>query len=114
MQNSRTRLNLPGWVIVVGLCYYVLVISLIGLTHEHDHDAFSHGICSACLFSANHLGIEIEAVDLSYFEICISVQPPFDSIPHLRTPSDDVLSRAPPSDTERTLCGSRSTVFASV
>ena len=79
MQSDRIHINPTSWIIAMGISYSLMAISLVGLPHDHDHEHTSHGStdCSACFFSANHVGIEIDPVDTANVDTCISIHPPF-------------------------------------
>ena len=83
----------------MAISYCLMAISLVGLPHEHDHDHTSHGStdCSACFFSANHVGIEFDPVDTPNVDTCISIHPPFDSTFIFTTLNKSIQSRAPPA-----------------
>ncbi len=74
-----------------------MAISLVGFTHEHDHSILSATDCSACIFSADHLGIEFPAVDFTNLDTCILVHSPFDFTFISTTLTNSVQSRAPPA-----------------
>ena len=84
----------------MGISYCLMTISLVGLPHDHDHehDHANHGStdCSACFFSANHIGIESPSVDINNLNTCISIDSPivFSFIP--TTLENSIQSRAPP------------------
>ena len=85
----------------MGISYCLMTISLVGLPHdhEHDHQHTSHGStdCSACFFSANHVGIEFDPVDTANVDTCISIHSLFDSTFISTTFNKSVQSRAPPA-----------------
>ena len=82
------------------ISYCLMAVSLVGLPHDHDHehDHANHGSadCSACFFSANHIGIESPSVDINNLNTCISIDSPtvFSFIP--TTLENSIQSRAPP------------------
>lgn len=45
--------------IVIGLCCYVTMLSVITLTHEHTTHAYSEETCTACFYNSQHVGVEI-------------------------------------------------------
>ena len=85
----------------MGISYCLMAISLVGLPHDHDHDHdhTNHGSadCSACFFSANHVGIELPAVDITNYNTYISIHPSFDSTFIFTILNKSVQSRAPPA-----------------
>ena len=101
MQSDRIHINLASWIIAMGISYCLMAIGLVGLPHEHDHeyDHTHHGStdCSACVFSANHVGIEFDSVDTTNVDTCISIHPPFYFAFIFTTPNNSIQSRAPPA-----------------
>lgn len=45
--------------ILIGLCVYVVLLSVTALTHDHDTHAHSEENCTACFFISQHVGVEI-------------------------------------------------------
>ena len=103
MQSDRIHIYPASWIIAMGISYCLMAISLVGLPHEHEHDhEHDHTNhcstdCSACFFSANHVGIEFDQVDTANVDTCISIHPPFDSIFISTTLNKSTQSRAPPA-----------------
>ena len=101
MQSDRIHINPTSWIIAMGISYCLMAISLVGLPHdhEHDHEHTSHGStdCSACFFSANHVGIEFDPVDIANVDTCVSIHPPFGSTFISTTLNKSIQSRAPPA-----------------
>ncbi len=55
--------------VITGLCCYVLLLGVIGLTHDHDehcHDKRCHSedTCTACFFCSQHVSFEVESFGL--------------------------------------------------
>ena len=53
--------------ILISLCCYVMLLGVIELTHDHDHDdhaepCHSAEACAACFHCSQHIGEEIELV----------------------------------------------------
>ena len=105
MQSDRIHINPTIWIIAMAISYCLMAISLVGLSHEHghdhEHDHANHCStdCSACFFSANHVGIEFDPVDTANADTCISIHPPFDSTFISTTLNKSIQSRAPPAFT---------------
>ena len=97
MQGNRIHINPTGWVIAIGILYSLMAISLVGFTHEHDHIILGSADCSACVFSANHFGIELHPVDITNLDACILVHSPFDFTFISTTLTNSIQSRAPPA-----------------
>ena len=105
MQSDRIHIYPTIWIIAMGISYCLMAISLVGLPHNHDHDhEHEHDHtnhcstdCSACFFSANHIGIEFDQVDTANVDTCISIHPPFDSTFISTTLNKSIQSRAPPA-----------------
>ena len=102
MQSDRIR-NYPTiWIIAMAISYCLMAISLVGLPHDHEHDhEHDHANhcstdCSACFFSANHVGIEFEPIGTTNLDTCISIYPSFDSTSISTTLNKSIQSRAPP------------------
>ncbi len=98
MRNTQIDANPAGWVIAIGVFYILMAISLVSHTHDHDHD---HGIigvsdCSACFYTANHLGIELPVFEFTNLNIHVSIYSPVDFIYISTTPISNIHSRAPP------------------
>lgn len=100
MQSDQIHINPTSWIIAMGISSCLMAISLVGLPHDHDyeHDHTSHGStdCSACFFSANHVGIEFDPVDLTNVDTCVSIHPPFYFIFISTTLNKSIQCRAPP------------------
>ena len=99
MQSDRIRINPTIWIIVMAISYCLMAISLVGLPHEHEHDHANQCStdCSACFFSANHVGIEFNPIDTANLDTRISIHPPFDSTFISTTLNKSIHSRAPPA-----------------
>lgn len=52
--------------IVVGLCCYVTMLSIIALTHDHTAHAHSEETCTACFCSSQQVGVEIGSFALIF------------------------------------------------
>ena len=96
MQSNRIYINPIGWVIAIGILYSLMAISLVGIAHEHDYTILGSTDCSACFFSAHHLGIELAIVDVTNLNACISTHSSFDFTFISTILNDSVQSRAPP------------------
>ena len=50
--------------ILISLCCYVVLLSVIALTHEHDHCEHAHSAetCAACFYNSQHVGEEMAFV----------------------------------------------------
>ena len=97
LRHNRIHINLTGWMIAMGIFCYLITLGLIEIAHEHEVSD-SHD-CSACFFSANHLGIALQAVDLPNLDSCISIHHPFDPAFISTAVVGNVRSRAPPAST---------------
>ena len=103
MQSDRIHINPTSWIIAMAISYCLMAIGLVGLPHDHDHDhEHDHANhcstdCSACFFSANHVGIEFDPVDTPNVDTCISIYPPFDSTFISTTLNKSIQCRAPPA-----------------
>lgn len=98
MQRGSIHFTPTHWVILIGIIYYLITVSLVALTHEHDYYEIGSEHCSACFFSANHVGIEFHhAVHLTNLNTCTSIHIPnnFIFIPTIL--DNSVQSRAPPA-----------------
>ena len=96
MRKIRIQPNSVAWVIAIGIVYYLITVNLISLAHDHEHVDCCSEHCSACFFNANHVGIELNAVDVTKFDACISIHRPI-TLPFVSTILDKgVRSRAPP------------------
>ena len=45
--------------IVIGLCCYVTMLSVVTLTHEHTPHAYSEETCTACFYNSQQVAVEI-------------------------------------------------------
>ena len=99
MRNIRIHIIATSWVIAMGIFYYFVTVNIVGFTHEHEHGISGSHDCSACFFSANHIGIAPHAVDLSNLDSCTSIHSPFDPAFIAAAPVGNVRSRAPPVST---------------
>ena len=97
MQSNRGNTHLTGWGIAIVFFYSLMAISLVGLTHEHEHTTHCSTDCSACVFSANHVGIELPTADFTNIDPRISTYSPIDFIFISPTWASTVQSRAPPA-----------------
>ena len=101
MQSDRIYINPTSWIIAMAISYCLMAISLVGLSHEHghEHDHANHCStdCSACFFSTNHVGIELDPVDTTNVDTYISIHPPSNSIFISTTLNKNIQSRAPPA-----------------
>ena len=50
--------------VITGLCCYVLLLGIIGLTHDHDEHCHSEDTCAACFFCSQHVSFEVESFGL--------------------------------------------------
>ena len=85
--------------ILIGLFFYVTLLGVIALTHDHDHCEHAHSaeICAACFYNSQHVGEEIAFVALTSLFLPNTVLPLYEvsvSLP-LRLPAN-TRSRAPP------------------
>ena len=99
MRNNRIHITATSWVIAMAIFYYFVAANIVGFTHEHEHGSSGSHDCSACFFSANHLGIAFHAVDLPNLDSCSSIHSPFDPAFLAAAPVNNVRSRAPPAST---------------
>lgn len=62
--------------IIIGLCCYAAMLSVIALTHDHTTHAHAENICTACFYNSQHVGIEITPFALifpSLFDVTFSL-----------------------------------------
>ncbi len=52
--------------LVMGLCCYIALLSVIPLTHDHTAHTHSEENCTACFFNSQHVGIEITTFALIF------------------------------------------------
>lgn len=55
--------------VITGLFFYVALLGIIKLAHDHTEHAHSEDTCAACFFCSQHAGVEIEsfALDSPFF-----------------------------------------------
>ena len=86
--------------ILMGLCCYVALLSVIALMHDHDdHDEHAHcgEACAACFYCSQHVGEEIAFVALIFLFLPITVLPLYEVIVFLPLRLiTNTRSRAPP------------------
>ena len=86
--------------ILMGLCCYVALLSVIALTHDHDdHDEHAHcgEACAACFYCSQHVGEEIAFVALIFLFLPITVLPLYEVTVFLPLRLiTNTRSRAPP------------------
>ena len=86
--------------ILMGLCCYVALLSVIALTHGHDdHDEHAHcgEACAACFYCSQHVGEEIAFVALIFLFLPITVLPLYEVTVFLPLRLiTNTRSRAPP------------------
>ena len=86
--------------ILMGLCCYVALLSVIALTHDHDdHDEHAHcgEACAACFYCGQHVGEEIAFVALIFLFLPITVLPLYEVTVFLPLRLiTNTRSRAPP------------------
>ena len=111
--------------IVLGLCCYIMLLSVTALTHEHTaHSQHSHSedTCIVCFQNSQHVGIEIGSFALASPSPCSATLLLYEAVfLPLRLPPN-TRSRAPPvfskelANLYRTLCdgGSICPCFAGV
>ena len=63
LKMSALRFNLQTC-IVVGLCCYVTMLSVVTLTHEHIAHAYSEETCTVCFYNSQQVGVELGSVAL--------------------------------------------------
>ena len=84
--------------ILIGLFCYVALLGVIALTHDHEHCEHAHSEenCTACFYTSQHVGIEIEPVVLIYPFACTTTLPVYETVfLPLELPAN-TRSRAPP------------------
>ena len=87
------------------LCYYILLLGVIELTHHHDEHCHSHAkpcqskdTCIACFFHSQHVSAEIESSALLIYPFLFSTTLPFYETVFLPLKlTTNTRSRAPPN-----------------
>ncbi len=82
--------------IPIGLCCYVMLLSITALTHDHNTHDHSEEVCAACFFNSQHVGVEVAIFALIFpflfvatFSLYATVFLPLELLSNTR-------SRAPP------------------
>ena len=97
LPKIRIRFTPTRWVIAIGIVYYLITVNLVAFAHDHEHADCCSEHCSACFFNANHVGIELNAVEVTNLLTCISNHRPI-TLRFICTILDNsVQSRAPPA-----------------
>jgi hypothetical protein len=96
LPHSPTRIHINGWFVSIGICCYLLLLTLTGLAHHHGSDSLHDDKCPACLFSANHIAVAPAAADLVHPQTCIYTPPLLLPVFLPTIIPSDVLGRAPP------------------
>ncbi len=97
MQKVKIHFTPIRWGVLIGIVYYLITVNLVALVHDHEHVDVNSEHCSACFFNANHVGIELNAVDVTNLAACISIQQPI-TVSFISAILDKgVRSRAPPT-----------------
>ena len=52
--------------ILIGLCCYVMLLSVTALTHDHDTHDHCEDSCAACFFNSQHVGVEVTIFTLIF------------------------------------------------
>ncbi|MDD9973515.1 MAG: hypothetical protein OXU27_05885 [Candidatus Poribacteria bacterium] len=89
--------------ILIGLFCYVALLSVITLTHDHDHCEHAHSAetCAACFYISQHVGEEIEVVVLTSPFLPSTTLPLYETVFLPLKFTTTAWSRAPPiSSTE--------------
>ena len=82
--------------ILIGLCCYVMLLSVTALTHDHSTHAHSEEHCTACFFISQHVGVELTPFALIFPFLFAATFPFYEAVfLPLRLPAN-TRSRAPP------------------
>ena len=86
--------------ILISLCCYVVLLSVIELAHDHDdHDEHAHSgeACVACFYCSQHVGEEVEFVAVTAPFLPMTVLPFYEGTVFLPLRLiTNTRSRAPP------------------
>ena len=89
--------------IAISLCCYIVLLGVIELTHDHAEDCHSAGAChsgdtcAACLFSCQHVSVEIESSALIYPFLFSTTLPFYEAVFLPLRLTTNTRSRAPPA-----------------
>ena len=90
--------------ILIGLFFYVALLGVIALTHDHDHCEHAHtehsdseNTCIACVYNSQHVGEEIEIVVLTSPFLPSTTLPRYETVFLPLRFTTTVWSRAPPT-----------------
>ena len=91
----RRRLKIG---ILIGLFYYIVLLGVIALTHDHDHCEHAHSeeTCTACVYHNQHIGEEIEVVVLTFPFLPSTTLPLYETVFLPLKFTTTAWSRAPP------------------
>ena len=86
------------------LCYYILLLGVIELTHGHDAQCHSHAEpcqskdpCTACFFHSQHVSAEIESSTLIYPFLFSTTLPFYEAVFLPLKLTTNTRTRAPPN-----------------
>ncbi|MYB93842.1 hypothetical protein F4054_21545 [Candidatus Poribacteria bacterium] len=92
--------------VFAGLCCYVVMLGIIGLTHDHSAHSHCHNChtepsqskdtCTACVFCSQHVGVEIESSALISSFLFSTTLPFYEAVFLPLRLTTNKRSRAPP------------------
>ena len=82
--------------ILIGLCVYVVLLSVTALTHNHDEHAHSEDACTACFYISQHVGTEINSTALIFPFLSSTTLPLYEDVFLPLRLTTNTRSRAPP------------------
>ena len=82
--------------VLTGLCFYVALLGIIGLAHDHIEHSHSEDTCPACFYNNQHVSVEIESSALISPFLFSTTLPFYEAVFLPLRLTTNTRSRAPP------------------
>ncbi len=82
--------------ILIGLCVYVVLLSITVLTHDHTGHDYFEDTCTACFYNSQHLSVEIKSFAFIFPLLYCVTLPLYEAVFLPLKLTTNTRSRAPP------------------